>query len=185
MLRDPAARAYSHYLMDHQLGIVMRSFADELREDLKTPVKEWGRTRMYLEHGMYFEHVKRYLDLFGAERVRIYFSDDLRNRRSVLLRDLYNFLEVASEPLPQSEANLNQRRAPRFPRLNYWLHRSGLKRPNSSAMLRRLRSRIAPMLYKPAPKLSEADRAMMLEFFADDIRKLQDLLSRDLSAWLR
>jgi len=185
ILRDPAERAFSHYLMDRQLGVVLRSFTDELREDLKKPVKGWGRTRMYIEHGLYFEQVKRFLEVFGSERVRIYFSKDLREQRSALLQDLYSFLEVTPEPLPAGDANLNRSRAPRFPRFNYWMHRSGWKRPSSIATIRRLRSRIAPMLYIPAPKLSETDRAMLIEFFADDIRKLQDLLDCDLSEWLR
>jgi len=185
MLRDPAERAFSHYLMDWHLGIVQGSFAEELGADLRRPDKGWGRTRMYIEQGLYYEQVKRYLDVFGAEQVRVYFSSDLRVRRGAVLRRLYEFLEVDPDSLP-GEASLNEStRVPRFPRFNYWVHRHGFKRPSSFRMIRRIRSRIAPMLYKPAPRLCSGDRAMMAGYFADDICKLQDLLGEDLSAWLR
>jgi hypothetical protein len=185
MLRDPAERAFSHYLMDRRLGIVARTFAEELHDDLRKTDKAWGRTRMYIELGLYFEQVKRFLELFGPERVRIYLSHDLRADRTTLLRDLYDFLEVDPKLQPARDAFLNESRAPRFPRFNYWMHHFGMKRPSSLAMIRRIRGRISPMLYKPAPRLSPDDRAMLVGFFADDIRKLQDLIARDLLAWMR
>ena len=75
-LRNPIERAFSHYLMDLQLGRITGSFAEELHEDLKRPDKGWSRTRMYIEQGLYFEQVKHFLEVFGRERVRIYFSQD-------------------------------------------------------------------------------------------------------------
>jgi len=53
------------------------------------------------------------------------------------------------------------------------MYKQGLKRRSSFAIMRRIRSRVAPMLYKPAPKLASSDRAMLAGFFADDVRKLQ------------
>jgi hypothetical protein len=184
-LRNPIDRAFSHYQMDLKVGRVVRSFADELQDDLRNPDKGWCRSRMYLEHGLYFESVKRFLELFGAERVRIYFSQDLHHHRARVLGNLYDFLEVDPGLSPAADAIFNGAKVPRYPRINYWMYQLGLKRRSSFALIRRIRRRIAPMLYAPAPKLAASDRAMLAGFFKDDILKLQDLVGRDLSAWLR
>ena len=184
-LRNPIDRAFSHYQMDLKVGRVVRSFADELQDDLRKPDKGWCRSRMYLEHGLYFESVKRFLDVFGAEQVRIYFSQDLHHHRARVLSDVYDFLEVDPGLPPAADALFNGAKVPRYPRVNYWMYQQGLKRRSSFALMRRLRRRIAPMLYKRAPKLAASDRAMLSGFFRDDILKLQDLVGRDLSSWMR
>ena len=186
MLRNPADRAFSQYLMDLQTGRVTGSFAKELRAGLKRSEKSWGSTRMYLEPGLYFEQVKRYLQAFGRERVWIGLTEDLRRNRDALMRDLYNFIEVEPAILPPDELSLNVGRGIRFPRLNYWLHRWRIKRSSSYTSATTMRgSRLSRILYKPVPKLSARDRAMLMDFFVADIRKLQDLIGCDLSAWLR
>jgi len=59
LLRDPVERAFSDYLMHVREGWQTLSFQEVMRTDL------------YLGKGFYAQQVKRYLDIFGPQRVKI------------------------------------------------------------------------------------------------------------------
>jgi len=47
----------------------------------------------FLQFGLYYEQVRRHLDLFGRERVRIYlFEDEYRKKAQQILVETFDFL---------------------------------------------------------------------------------------------
>src|SRR5579862_7227533 len=71
ILRDPIARAYSQYLKDFREGWQELPFHETLRRDFATEPKGYGLTRLYVELGLYHQQVRRYLETFGPEQVKI------------------------------------------------------------------------------------------------------------------
>jgi hypothetical protein len=73
-LRDPAARAYSHYLMDRRIGITRRSFSEEIETELRDRDACWSTSRLYLALGCYGEQLERYFRVFPSEQILVLFS---------------------------------------------------------------------------------------------------------------
>ena len=90
VLRDPVDRAYSHYTHNRRKGRETRTFADAVREELKTLPAETKRLEedpkadseqhrhySYVHRGFYAEQIRRYLDLFPREALHAVRSEDL------------------------------------------------------------------------------------------------------------
>jgi hypothetical protein len=99
LLRDPVQRAYSHYLMDFREGMQHEPFYNALRRDMARDHKGWGVSCLYYELGLYSGQVRRYLELFRPERVRIMLFDELRDAPKRAMRGLAEFLGIDPEPL--------------------------------------------------------------------------------------
>lgn len=94
ILRDPVERAYSHYLMDRQLGEQRElSFLRAIEKDLAEEHPMWWATHLYVALGMYYEQIRRYVDRFG-ENVLILFFEELRSAPETVLRRVASFLDI-------------------------------------------------------------------------------------------
>lgn len=144
-----------------------------------------------LEVGRYTAHVRRYLDVFGPERVKVILYDDLSKDASSVYRDVLKYLEVNPEFMPSFDiVNPNKRVR------NVMLHRivrtpSGPVRAIARALVpRRLRPRVAETIVgfnsKQAPRgaMSPDLRQRLTNELAPDLEDLGRLLRRDLTHWL-
>jgi Sulfotransferase family len=186
ILRDPVARAWSHYQMDLRLGYAARSFSEELAQDFRRPAKGWGQSRLYLEQGLYFEQVKRYLAIFPRSQVFIMFAEEMRTNLPGALSKLYRFLDVAPDFAPPKPPSANEAALPRWVGVNYIARRSGLVELAGKILPSAIKRRLSRTLYvRSTARLAEADKNLLVALFRDDVRQLQDLIGRDLSSWLR
>jgi Sulfotransferase family len=186
VLRNPIERAFSHYIMDLRIGYVWRPFREELEHDLEDREELWGRSRLYVALGMYSAQVKRYLDVFSRERIKIILSEELRTTRRETLAELYRFLGVEPSFTPPS-STLNEATIPHAVRFNYLLRKSGIKRLITRYLPTAIKERGKKHFYsgKRIPVLSSAERDLLRGIFRVDIGELEKLIERDLSAWLR
>src|ERR1700693_2394465 len=90
ILRDPVERAFSHYLAYIREGSEPLSFQEALRKDLKQDA--------YLAPGFYAQQVKRYLDAFGSERVKMLIFEEFIHDTNGAVSDVLKFLGVNSQP---------------------------------------------------------------------------------------
>ena len=93
VLRDPVARAYSHYWMERETRDETRSFEDALAWEEREVVPELARWiadpayishlplfgRSYVSRGLYAEQLERWLELFPREQLLVFTSDELTN----------------------------------------------------------------------------------------------------------
>ncbi len=190
-LRDPVERAYSHYLTTSARGeSVGESFRDAIIKDYARPRKVLGQAFLYVESGLYYQGVKRYLNTFGPERVRIYLYDDFVSNTAGVIKDVCRFLGV---PFlegrffdPRKKYNISgASRSAIVPRLwathpvrliEGWLMRGRMPWA-VRLVLRRL-------LRRSAPPIDSKARRFLQSLYRDDIVKLQDLIGRDLRNWL-
>jgi hypothetical protein len=96
MLREPAARAYSHYLNDVREGIEKRPFLQALEEDYARARKGWGISHLYVELGLYAEQVRRYLAAFSKKNVLVLFFEEFSADTKSILPKVWNFLNLAA-----------------------------------------------------------------------------------------
>ena len=184
MLRNLVDRAFSHYLMDYRLGLIT-STLEEVIENRSYNKKSKLFYQQYIELGLYFKQVKRYLEIFGSENVHIILYQDFKNDIEVVMKKVYHFLEVDSKFNPKVEKTHNTFSIPKnnFIRIVYSF--VGLRKFLKFFIPENLVKRMKNTFFKKdkKPELSLKLRKKMNELFLHDINLLEDLLSKDLSIW--
>ena len=108
VLRDPVARAYSHYWMERETRDETRSFEDALAWEEREVVPELTRWiadpayishlqlfgRSYVSRGLYAEQLERWLELFPREQLLVFTSDELTNEPADTMSRVAEFLGV-------------------------------------------------------------------------------------------
>ncbi len=144
-----------------------------------------------LNVGRYTQPVARYLDVFGTDRVKVIWYDDLSLDSACVYRDVLDYLNVTKELVPSLDIvnpnkhvhNMLLQRIVRQPspvvrRIARMLVPGGL-RPRVAATILGLNSHPAPR----APLPADLRRRLTAELAAD-IVDLGRLLGRDLTHWL-
>jgi hypothetical protein len=190
LLRDPAERAYSSYHMMRLYGLEpFETFEQAASEALRS--EGWRRT-IYLERGLYWRQLRRYTDRFAAEQLRVYLQQDLRSDPQRLLGDLFGFIGVDDRFRPDTAVRYNSGGMPRNRAWQAALRRLVLLKPLVQPFVpARLRPPIVHLAerlqaagtVKPPP-LPASLRARLIAYYRDDVRRLQELLGRDLERWL-
>jgi Sulfotransferase domain len=190
-LRDPVTRAASHHAMDQRDGLETRSFEDVIRADLEGFARS-GRCSVLLRAGLYADQLGRYFARFDRSQIQIHLFEDLETDSGALLRRVFGFLEVDDRFVPPDAGVRYNAAGVPTRRLADALLR---KRSITSAVRRRL-----PLaLRRPAQRWIERLRSRGLEshaispetlaelsaFYREGTLRLQDLIGRDLSRWLR
>lgn len=171
-LRNPVDRAYSSYQMALRNGqLAEMPFGEAI-------VEKFNRG--------YAEPLERWFGLFGRDRIAIVMFEDIVRRPVQTVQELYGFLGVRTDFEPEIEV-ANPGGLPK----NRLLHNVLMHR-----RVKKLGRKLAPRGALNAAKevrsrnlvkqrMTAEERAKARAIFHDDILKTQDLLGRDLSAWLR
>jgi len=194
VLRDPAERAYSHFLfMRSHSREPLTDFARALDAEAERVREGWWPAFHYARTGFYHEQLSRYSELFGWDRIRVYLYEDLQADPSGVTRDMFRFLGVDDTFVPDDvSVRYNPSGIPRSERL-YALLYSGFRRarpyvePHLPNGLRQRVPRVVATLKHrnlDKPRLSTEVRGRLIEEYRDDVLKLQELIGRDLSSWL-
>ncbi len=177
ILRNPADRAYSNFLHCVQVGREpLGSFAEALQAEETRTRDKWGPLWYYKQKGFYYAQVKRYFDTFGRDQVGVWLYEDLRNDTFGILGEVFRFLGIDEGFVPDTSIEHNPSGIPRVGRLNPVL----VERIFPARLRGYVKSRI---FVKPPPFPPEVRRQLTYSY-KEDILRLQELIGRDLSAWL-
>jgi hypothetical protein len=177
ILRDPADRAYSRYLMNQRAGQNLPPF-DQIIPQRDHPM---------IREGMYYDRLQPYFERFPRERIKILQYEDLQQRFAPMFRELLAFLEVDTSYLPDGSIRHAQGVRFRSKALQSLkssrLMRFHLKPLIPAALLNRLVKAKARTAVAP-PKLTVEQRSRLIETYRDDIERLQELIGMDLAGWM-
>jgi hypothetical protein len=108
LLRDPVARAWSHWRMEYARGVETLPFSQAIREGRRRLFEAggrregqpWGYDRefSYVERGYYGEQVERILELFPREQLLVLQAEDLRRDPNPILAEVAGFLGAPPPP---------------------------------------------------------------------------------------
>jgi hypothetical protein len=189
-LRHPVDRAYSAF------GQYMRQGRVPAKTDFPTFFRQGDPLNMR-RRGHYVADLKRYLTHFPRENLLVLIYEELKEDNRQAIGDCFAFLGVDPQFIPESltvKANkgISQRifhsqadALRRYVAAKVKLLPRGLEEPVSGVGRRAYRHLILERLpvqtrYEPPdPEL----RQELVRDFMPDIRQLEDLLDRDLSAW--
>lgn len=97
LLRNPLARAYSHWAMEKERGLEHLSFSEALRQEpLRCQAGSPGQHRVYsyLDRGRYAFQIRRLFRWFTRSQMLILRSEELFHAPTVTLRRLTDFLQI-------------------------------------------------------------------------------------------
>jgi hypothetical protein len=206
ILRDPAERIHSHYvhakriyaefgrtgpsgrgggrsLEEEFTGVVDRAYCDGFSEPATTDPEVWLRT------GFYFQHLTRFRCLFPEEQLRVFLFEDLVRDAKGLMADIFHFLEVDEAFILPTTAAFNASVVPRnrglFRLLTTRNSVMRFARSASPTLIRAVAMRTRNRVFASGkPTLDPELRRKLVGIYREDIKQLQGLLGRDLSAWL-
>ncbi len=189
ILRHPADRAYSHYLMLKRDGFEHLSFREALEAEDQRVSDNWAPNWHFRRRGYYAAQLKPYLNIFEREQLRIYLYEDFTSDTIGVLQDIFRFLDVTDTFVADTSTRHNESRIPRSPALHAFLaERRSTKNLFKPLVPFQLRKRIKGHINRRnlvKPPLNEDLRRRLIELYREDINRLQDMLQRDLSHWLR
>jgi hypothetical protein len=184
ILRNPADRAHSDYQAFVRDSIENESFEQAIRRPHGT---EPGH--QYVTTGFYGRQLEPYFQAFPADHIKVLLTEDLQSGGVDLLRDVVSWLGVESagwRPDLSLQRNVSGRPGNLVVSTAYRLRRSlrpWLKPVVPAWAQRRADGLLAAGLRRET--MSDETRRELIEIYRDDIKLLESLTGRDLSAWLR
>jgi Sulfotransferase family len=188
ILRDPAERAYSDYLMHVRDCVGDRSLSDQ--------IKYSSHKSFILRKGFYYEPLQHYINTFGNKKIKVYLYEDLCKDPFEFMKSIYQFIEVNDS----FQANISKKaqvaQIPKNKMVNNLLRKQNPIRSSVAGIAKyffptevrqNLRNRLIKLNSqdKKQVPLPAEERQQMVELYREDILKLQDLIQKDLSLWLQ
>ena len=92
ILRNPVDRAYSHFLMKYRQEL--HGMSDHAILEYFTRIIQVEKDLAVTNQGFYYKHIKKYLEVFNLEQIKICLYEDLKNDPVLLIQDICQFLNV-------------------------------------------------------------------------------------------
>jgi len=195
VLRNPADRAYSHYLMIRKKGLEEHEFENAILEE-KNRKKDIKTQKIfaYLERGLYGKQLNEFLQVFPRENfLFLVFEEDFLKNRESTIKHVQQFLNVPYEPLElnihsneageaQSEIIRDLVRKPNFAKklLKFVMPSKEARKNIRKFFIRKNMQKVS------SSKLSEETRKKLLElYFMEDIHLTEKLINRNLGVWYK
>ena len=175
-LRNPADRAYSGFLMRTRRG-----------EAVKSVYEEFTPNASHVREGFYYKRLKRYFDSFARHQIKVYLFEEFRKDPAKVAVDLFDFLRVDTNFVPDTSIRHNPAGVPRSRLLSRLFFNPTLIRTAKRMLphgMQRMAKRVQRQNLETPPKLPADLRAELLDLYREDIHKLEVILERDLSIWL-
>lgn len=188
ILRNPVERAFSAYCYQLRDGYETLPFDRALQAE-ESRIKQGFRPGWhYQQVGFYYDKIRQYLNVFSPEQIKIFLYEDLASDSISIAREIYQFLGVDSDFVP----DLTRKNISGVPK-NKTLHNLFTKENClKSAIKLFIPQQIRQNLYQKMrknnlgekPEFDKAIRENLLDVYREDILQLQNLIQKDLSTWL-
>jgi len=182
-LRQPVDRAYSDYLM--YLRSRGRAFAPG--QDLAAAAAWTRPDSHWMKIGRYYEQLIPFYDAFPREQIHVFLFDDLKRNPRRVMQEMYRFLGVDPEFVPDFTTPHNVGGVPE----SRLLERVLTSRTIRSAMGPLMPTRAANWVrqlrtsnLRQAPPLPVELRQELTRQFRTDIARTSELIGRNLEHWV-
>lgn len=193
VLRQPADRLYSRYM---HLARENRTPTPNFEECLNRDSVWWKRNDLIRE-GFYAKNLEPFTTMFPGDNLRVFLYEDLMTDPVAVMRSIYKFIGVDDQFVPDVSLRYNESGIVRNSFLNKvygqggWVSRSlqtvlpGVyqKLKKNLSLKKRMQNLRRKNLEK-RPIDPAVRRALTLDVYGEDIKRLEKLINRDLSVWL-
>lgn len=188
VLRNPVERAYSNFLHALRKGEEsITDFGKAIKLEEYRIQNGYSLQFQYIQKGYYFKQLMLFYRYFEKSQLKIFLFEDLNNDARSVTKQIFEFLNVDANFYSNIEERHN---TSGLIKINFIKNLRFLLRKNFFAFnfIKKivpysLRKNIKSYLYYQ-PIIPENIRLELIELYRGDILDLQNLLNRDLSAWL-
>lgn len=185
-LRDPIDRAFSHYWHEKKKRKISFDFEELL--------VNYDLYQNWLESGFYYEHISKYLEYFDRDQMLLTFMGDLKNNDHEFIADVFDFLGVKSgfEPSVLDEkvntaGYLHDLKAKAYRTVARASTMLGIKEYVTHLNDYRLKQHLTGYFLNKSEYERGVDpelRNELIDMITPEVRKLEELIDRDLDHWL-
>lgn len=187
ILRSPVERAFSgymHFKRDKRENLTFEEALEKEGERLKN---NWIWAWQYKNSGLYYEQVKAYLNNFKNTKVIVF--DEFREQPQKVLGEICEFIGVNPHFEFDTSYKYNMSGNPKSQVL-YKLETSRglvrfMKKFIPAKIAGTLKNSLTGEKQMKKEEMKPETRKQLVEFFKDDVLKLQELIQQDLSHWLK
>ena len=186
MLRNPIERAFSHYLMDYRLGLISDSFENVLAKKSKHKNAHLFY-QQYIEVSKYAKQIQRYLDFFKKDNILFIDYEDFKKNVSKTVDQVYNFLHISTEFAADINTKHNTFTMPKNKVIRLIYSFVFLRKILTFLFPTYLVKNIRVLLFKSdkKPELLKETRSLLSIIFNDDIKKMEEVLAKNYSKWIK
>lgn|SRR6185312_1240853 len=186
VLRHPAERAFSEYLHNLASGNVSHCFSEHIVAGLKTEDK-LSFTNPFLAFGFYGEQLERLFDHIPPQQVRIWLYEETLADPARFFRELLTFLGVDASFVPDRSRRHFEVSVPKAAGITQMLQRRGIWPLLRACTPAGIKPMVKKLVYKPRASIAmrPEDRRFLIEYYREDVRRLERVIERDLSAWMQ
>jgi len=191
VLRNPIERAYSHYLHLLRAGREpLRDFSAALDAEPDRRRGGWEWSWHYTQMGFYHEQLCRYLEYFDRDQLSVYLFDAFKADNVAVVKDIYRTVGVDATFVPQRPSLAHAKTGvPISDRFQQFLLNSDhpVRRAARYVVPETVRTygvKLLKNLNLSKPPMDREVWADLARLYAEEIRRLEQLLDRDLSHWL-
>jgi hypothetical protein len=179
ILRNPIKRAISHY------GNAIK--AGEIKDTVS--FQEFSTNEpSVLKQGLYSEQLTRYYELFSHDQLLVLIYEDIKHDPQAFMSQIYRFLGVSDTFVPSMlYTEINVARNPKSVIIDLWMHQvaEGLRAIGFDRLVHKIRQSGLPDLVRlgnsKESRKVEIDTKSLERYFFNDVKKLSELLGRDLN----
>lgn len=186
ILRNPVQRAFSEYCHTLRDELETLSFIDSLKKEHERFENNWHPLFYHARRGLYSDAIKRYLEIFGRNFVKVLLYDDLVSNPAEFMKEAYEFLRIKPLRVPLGEKH-NRSGVPRLRWAQSQLSKQSRRKQIVKSIMGDKLSKKTKLLVQRINLKRRDITSREFEFakgiFLEDIRQTEALLDRDLSFW--
>jgi len=193
ILRNPVARAYSHYLMSSRRGYEKLGFQEAIRQEKDRIKDPFGFIHFsYMSRGYYSEQIKEYLEYYAPTQfLYLRFEEDLMGDLEGSITAVEKFLGLSPYAY-DLDLKSNAASVPRSQILRDLTHKEYYLKSLLARLIpsKKVRTKIKDAINKRNFKTSSTQRLdemlmkqLYLKHFKEETRAIEALTGLDLSSW--
>lgn len=178
-LRNPISRAYSQYWKNVRQGRErLFPFKAAIKSELEGERNPKNSPLCWVYKNKYSIHIGRWFSLFDRNQIKIIVFEDWVNNVNDTLDEIARFLNIdSSYEFQYTEQRKNVSNVPRSLTINRIYH-DHLKGNIFGEIINRINMRHGK------PPMDEGTSSFVSEVFESDVRKLENMIDKDLGVWL-
>jgi len=169
--------------MHYGIGRTKKSFHEVIESELKYEFDKC-EYELKLKRSLYSESVKRYIDTFGKDKIKIIIFEEFVKDSTSTIEEILKFLGVSCK-IKNFECKTFHPDSIARGKISANILRNMLIRKLAKSGIipisarRFLRNKVL-LKKRSMPKMDDLERKMLVKFFYDDVQKLKKILDREL-----
>ena len=179
-LRDPIDRMFSAFLMSKKFGREKIGLSQIIKKILQ---ENNFYADKYLRGSLYYENVKRYLDTFGKENVKIIIFEELIKNTKETMQEILKFLGINEEFQESTRKKYNVYGTPKGKFAEFVIRNKTIEKVARKIISPQTRLYVRDnLLIKKSkkPQMEESDLKSLQNIFTEDVQKISQLLDQKL-----